>query len=83
MQTLFKVRERVAIPTQATMVLAPTAERAAGEAEPEVLLEVTFRAMRQPFAHQALPTQQISVCCRDRKKGAHAPDARIWSVVGW
>ena len=56
MLTLFKVRERVAIPTHTTVELAPTTERAAGETEPEVLLEVAFRAMRQPFAHQASPT---------------------------
>jgi hypothetical protein len=61
MLTLFKVRERVAVPTHASIELAPTAERAAGEAEPKVLLEVAFRAMRQPFAHQASPTHQISV----------------------
>ncbi len=60
MLTLFKVRESVAVPTHTTMELAPTAERAAGEAEPEVLLEVAFRAMRQPFAHQTSPSQQIS-----------------------
>ena len=42
MLTLFKVSERVAVPTYATIELAPTAERAAGEAEPEVLLEVAF-----------------------------------------
>src|ERR1700755_81944 len=61
MMTLFKVRERVAVPAQATMVPPPTAARAAGAAEREVLLELTFRAMRQPFAHQVLPTKQISV----------------------
>jgi hypothetical protein len=42
MLTLFKVRKRVAIPTHATIKIAPTAERAAGEAEPEILLEVAF-----------------------------------------
>lgn len=42
MLTLFEVREGVAVPTYTTIELAPTAERAAGEAEPEVLLEVTF-----------------------------------------
>ena len=42
MLTLFKVREGMAVPTYATIELAPTAERTAGEAEPEVLLEVTF-----------------------------------------
>ena len=34
MLTLFKMRERVAVPTHASIELAPTAERAAGEAEP-------------------------------------------------
>lgn len=56
MLTLFKVCKRVAVPTHTTIELAPTAERTAGEAEPEVLLELAFRAMRQPFAHQASPT---------------------------
>jgi hypothetical protein len=61
MLTLFKVREGVAVPTHATIERAPTAERAAGEAKPEVLLEVAFRTMRQPFAHQASPTHHISL----------------------
>lgn len=78
MLTLFKVREGVAVPTHATMELAPTAERAAGEAKPEVLLEVAFRTMRQPFAHH-----HISLSCRNRRKGAHAPDAGMWPVVSW
>jgi hypothetical protein len=46
MLTLFKMRERVAVPAHATMEFAAAAERAACEAEPKVLLEVAFRTMR-------------------------------------
>ena len=42
MRTLFKVRQRVAVPADAAVELAPAAERAAGEAEPEVLLELAL-----------------------------------------
>jgi hypothetical protein len=38
MLALLKVRERMAVPTHATIELAPTTERAAGEAEPEIFL---------------------------------------------
>lgn len=44
--TLFKMGERVAVPTNTSKKLAPTAKRAAREAQPEVLLEIAFRAMR-------------------------------------
>jgi hypothetical protein len=44
--TLFKMGERVAVPTNTSIKLAPTAKRAAREAKPEVLLEIAFRAMR-------------------------------------
>jgi hypothetical protein len=36
----------VAVPADTAIELAPAAERATGEAEPEVLLEIAFRAMR-------------------------------------
>jgi hypothetical protein len=55
MLTLLKMREGVAIPTHAAMELASAAERAAGEAEPKVLFEVAFRAMRQPLRTQTIP----------------------------
>lgn len=42
MLTLFKMRERVAVPTCGTVKLASAAERAAGETKPKVLLEVAF-----------------------------------------
>lgn len=61
MLALFKVSEGVAVPTHATMELAPTAERTAGEAEPEVLLEVTFRAMCQSFAHKVSPPSRYQI----------------------
>lgn len=47
MLTLLEVRERVAVPAHTDVLLAATAQRTAGEAEPEVLLEVTLRAVRQ------------------------------------
>jgi len=67
MLTLFEVRERMAVPTHADIEIAPTTERAAGKAEPEVLIEVAFRAMRQPFAHPA----DINLSCRNRKVRTH------------
>jgi hypothetical protein len=79
MLTLFKVRERMAIPTHATIKLAPAAEGAAGETEPKVLLEITFRAMCQSFTH----TGDISLSCMNKQKSAHAPDAGMWPVVSW
>jgi len=42
MRTLFKVRQRVTVPADAAIELAPAAERAACEAEPEVLLELAL-----------------------------------------
>jgi len=75
MLTLLKVRERVAVPTHATIELAPTAERAAGEAEPEIFLEIAFRAMRQPFAHR------ISLSCRNREKKLRTH--RTWECGPW
>ena len=42
MCTLFEVCESMTIPACAAEELASTAERTAGEAQPEVLLEVAF-----------------------------------------
>ena len=48
MRTFFKVGHRVTVPADTAIELAPAAERTTSEAEPEVLLEVAFRAMCQP-----------------------------------
>jgi hypothetical protein len=45
----FEMGQRVTVPADSAVELAPTAERTTGEAEPEVLLEVAFRAMCQPY----------------------------------
>ncbi len=47
-QALLKVRQCVAIPAQ--VLLTATTKRATGEAEPEILLEIAFRAVCQSYA---------------------------------
>jgi hypothetical protein len=50
MLTLLKVRKRVAVPTHACILLAATAQRTTGKAEPKILFEVTFQAVCQSCA---------------------------------
>jgi hypothetical protein len=55
MCTLFEVGERVAIPTEAAAIeLVPAAEGTAGEAKPDILLEIAFRIMCQPRSDVAI-----------------------------
>jgi hypothetical protein len=50
MLTLLKVRQRMTVPTHdAPKLLTPTAQRTTSEAKPKVLLEITFRAVCQPY----------------------------------
>lgn len=81
--TLFKMGERVAVPTNTAMELAPAAKRAARKAQPKVFLEIAFGAMRQPLApHNNRHRAYFNPGCRHRKRGgAHAPDAGMWPVV--
>jgi len=57
----FEMGQRVAVPADSAVELAPTAERTTGEAEPEVLLEVAFRTMCQPYKPSSTPRISVSV----------------------